>query len=156
MSSYISTDDLAALDLSANTNSSTRRAGGFDEGAPQPVKVTSPVWDNAVQDANSHDRCAKHQTSLNEKSHSATTAMPASQDDLVSNAGMTPGTVPAAATSPSSSTLSSSPCSIKKVMFCPLALLIQTAADGEKDPAVVQGQKSERMGRPRIAVRTYS
>ncbi|ORY67948.1 hypothetical protein BCR35DRAFT_334462 [Leucosporidium creatinivorum] len=45
----------------------------------------------------------------------------------------------------------------KRVAFCPLALLIQCAAEGEKDPALLQStQLQQQKGRPRIAVRTYS
>lgn len=45
----------------------------------------------------------------------------------------------------------------KRVLFCPLALLIETAAEGEKDPWLSErAALAQRTGRPRLAVRTYS
>ncbi|GAA6057888.1 hypothetical protein JCM3770_001819 [Rhodotorula araucariae] len=67
---------------------------------------------------------------------------------------------PTASTSPSTATshqASSHPAPPlgKRVSFCPLALLIGVAAEGETEPALVKAAQ-EQLGRRRVAIQTYS
>ncbi|KAK4052508.1 hypothetical protein OIV83_002310 [Microbotryomycetes sp. JL201] len=65
-----------------------------------------------------------------------------------------------AATSGSSERLASSPdlnsAREKRVLFCPLALVLQCAQEGQRDPALVHGKRLDSRGRPRLQVKTYS
>ncbi|KAM0790555.1 hypothetical protein ACM66B_004424 [Microbotryomycetes sp. NB124-2] len=47
-------------------------------------------------------------------------------------------------------------CRGKRVLFCPLALVMECAQDGQRDPALVHGKRLDSRGRPRLQVKTYS
>ncbi|GAA6063101.1 hypothetical protein JCM10212_003299 [Sporobolomyces blumeae] len=62
---------------------------------------------------------------------------------------------PSATTSTAPSSPGPSDPDRKKVSFCPLALLIEVAPDGEGEPALMMGHKRDQ-GKKQLAVRTYS
>lgn len=139
MSSYISSDDLVGLDLTPPS-----LQDGLQPSPPRSVAESSSSTATT--------------TSTTPSTHESTTKVPRQpagvaaalrniQQKQKRNAGNRLDLA--------LDELSTSP--RKQVMFCPLALLIKTAADGEKEPAVVQAQRaSERQGKTRLGVRTYS
>lgn len=162
MSSYISTDDLAALNLTtpsamAAPSTLSKPSGAAPLLAAKEGRRSSTGTNERAEHRSEHTSNSPAPSYFN-------CAPSYDQDEQASklNAGMTTEGAErrSIATDSSSScwatSFMSSRSSGKRVMFCPLALLIQTAADGEKDPAVVHGQKTEKLSRPRITVKTYS
>ncbi|GAA6007206.1 uncharacterized protein JCM10292_003944 [Rhodotorula paludigena] len=82
-------------------------------------------------------------------------ATPAEQGTLPAASHQTQGSCSDSREAPAATSASppASPC--KRVSFCPLALLIGVAGEGETDPALLLAAQQQR-GRRRVAVRTFS
>ncbi|GAA5823325.1 hypothetical protein JCM11251_007567 [Rhodosporidiobolus azoricus] len=76
-------------------------------------------------------------------------------DTRTSPPALSPTMSTSSASSGDSSTSSPPPSTSKRVSFCPLALLIGVAGEGEVEQAMVQAAQQQ-MGRRKVAVRTYS